>query len=314
MNIITTLGFCFMTASLLSGCFSQSTETNLTSTSPSSVTTPDLSTTLNTSSSPTTPSPTSTWQHIPMHYGLLKGQSHIWGESGGLLPLVLQENAPQGSTKLQLNASYALLAGQLITYRGSNQHYYTTTIQRIDNNTLHLGTPLQHDVWAGNNAWNFYHDPSHPNQYGYQAIADFAIEHLGYSNLNFGRHALLGDSWFDHDTLPNRLQARLDNTTVINLGIGGNTCEDLITRFEKDVPMQRPDFVWVLCGTNDYWQQVPANTYQQNIQILITRIEALGAQAIIIDPSVAPLYYGSLNLTQLSHTYTQFIQQLLPSD
>lgn len=270
---------------------------------------------------PTSPEPTSpaetpppttsaSWYRVYMHYGALKGQSHEWGESGGYLSLRLAENAYEGAYSLRLDSTHSLVSKQLLTYRGSDEQYYTVTIQSINGNTVNLSTPLKKNVWYGESAWNFYDNPSHPNYRGYQSIADYAVRSLGRGTLNYGKHALLGDSWFSSGTVRDRLKESLSNATIINLGIGGNTSYDLLDRFDADVSQHNPDFVWIMTGTNDYWNYISAAEYKQNIQLLINKIEALGAKPIIVSPSVGPLSYGSSELTELSRAYTNAIEQL----
>lgn len=257
-----------------------------------------------------TPTSSASWYRVQMHYGLLQGQSHEWRETGGYLLLKVQENTYAGAYSLKLASTVSLIPKQLITYRGSDEQYYSTTIKSISGNTIQLTTPLLKNVWYGENAWNFYNDPSHPNYRGYLAIADFSLRSIGRGNLNYGKHVLLGDSWFSAGVIRDRFKESLSNARFTNLGIGGNTSNDLLSRFDSVVPAQRPDFVWILTGTNDYWGNISASSYKQNIQTLISKIEAIGAKAIIIDPSVAPLNYGSRSLTRLSHAYTDAIAQL----
>lgn len=256
------------------------------------------------------PTSNANWYRVYMHYNLLKGQHHNWRDSGGYLPLNLAENAYKGSYSINLVSSQSLRPSQLLTYRGSDSEYYTATIQSIRGNTVNLSTPLEKNVWYGGNAWNFYANASHPNYRGYRAISDYAVRSLGRGNLNYGTHALLGDSWFSEGTIRSRLQESLSNATIINLGIGGHTSDDLVARFDRDVPEHNPDFVWILTGTNDYWNYISAAQYKQNIKSLIRKIERLGAKAIIIGPSVAPLNYGSTDLVELSHDYAKAIDQL----
>ena len=157
----------------ISGCNSSSSNTSHTNT----VSTP--TTHINTVVTPTTPTTTTptvnnspSWQRIYMHHGLLRGQAFEWGESGGYLALNVAQTANSGSYNLVLDTTYGLVNGQLITYRGSDNQYYTVTIRFIVGNTLTLDTALSQTVWAGQNAWNFYHDASHPNYNGYLALAD----------------------------------------------------------------------------------------------------------------------------------------------
>ncbi|PWQ99818.1 SGNH/GDSL hydrolase family protein [Leucothrix pacifica] len=284
----------------------QPSETTPTETTP----TPSTPSTPSSPVEPPDPVTEASWHRVYMHYGLLKGQPHEWGESGGYLSLRLAENAYEGAYSMRLDSTSGLLAKQLLTYRGSDNDYYTVTIQSISGNTVNLSTPLEKNVWYGESVWNFYENPSHPNYRGYQSIADYAVRSLGRGLLNYGTHALLGDSWFSTGTVRDRLQEKLSNTTMINLGIGGNTSFDLLSRFDRDVPQHNPDFVWVMTGTNDYWNYISTAQYKQNIRELISKIEALGAKPIIISPSVGPLNYGSSELTELSRAYTDAIEQL----
>ena len=42
---------------------------------------------------------------------------------------------------------------------------------------------------------------------------------------------------------------------IVNMGVGGNQCRDLETRWQTDVFDQNPDWVSVLIGINDVWRQ-----------------------------------------------------------
>ena len=293
---------------LLTSCMSSSDSANNTnrSAAPSSVTytTPIIRTT------PVDPPSESSWLRIPMHYQILLGQSHVWNERLGTQSLTLSDYASAGATTLKLSSSTGLVEQQLLTYRGIDGEYYATQIQRIEGNQLQLTTGLQKDVYAGVNAWNFYDDGSHPNWTGANAIADYSIRYLGYNSLNYGKHVLLGDSWFSRDSLYERLKSRLPQANVINKGIGGNTASQLLARFDADVSWQSPTHVWILTGTNDYWNYVSASTYKSNIKSLINRVQAIGAIPIVFDASVGPLNYGSDELTKLSRSYVSAIDQL----
>jgi len=203
------------------------------------------------------------------------------------------------------------LPQQLISYYGANGQYYRAQIQNIEGNKLLLTTPLEQNISAGANAWNFYSDGSHPNYRGYYMIADFAVRLLGKDKLNEGVHVLLGDSWFDDGSMFERLKQNLPAATLFNKGIGGHTAADLLARFDEDVSPLTPNFVWILTGTNDYWQDVTVGTYKANIETLIEKIKALNAVPIIFDSSVGPLDSGADNVTVLSHSYVTAIEQLL---
>ena len=208
----------------------------------------------------------STWLRVPMHYQILLGQSHVWNEVGGIQTLTLFENAPEGSSSLKVISSAALVPQQLITYRGDNGDFYSAQVQSINNNILILATPLVQNVSVGINAWNFYDDGAHPNWAGSQAIADYSIRYLGFNRLNQGVHVLLGDSWFSRDSIYERLKQRLPAASISNKGIGGHTASDLLSRFNNDVSPLNPNFVWIMTSTNDYWRNVSAEAYKQNMK------------------------------------------------
>ncbi len=59
--------------------------------------------------------------------------------------------------------------------------------------------------------------------------------------------------------------------TVENRGIGGDTSGGLLGRFYREVVDEAPDFVIILCGTNDIWwdleiRQILANTFAMVFQ------------------------------------------------
>ena len=251
------------------------------------------------------------WLRIPMHYEVLLGQPHIWNETGSIFGLTLAKSALKGSTTLELNSTENLIVHQLISYLSSNGEYYSNQIKSIEGNSLILANPLEQNVLEGANAWNFYYNGSHPNSSGYYAVADFAIRLLGKDKLNEGIHVLLGDSWFAEGSISNRLSESLPAATVINKGIGGNTTANILARFDEDVLPYNPNFVWIIAGVNDYWQDVSTATYKANIDSLISKIIAAGGMPIIIDAPVGPLNGSSDAITALSHSYVTAIDQLL---
>lgn len=233
--------------------------------------------------------------HVQMHYGLLKNQPSIWGEIGTQEPyteaiqtLNVTSAANVGTSILKVSGNSGLVANQLIVYKANNNDYYVAKISNlVENNTINLVEPLEASVSTGNNAWNFYADPSHPNRYGYRAIADFSFRSLNLGTDTTGKHILLGDSWFDNNGVSTqRFQQKLPQATIINEGIGGSTCQDLVNRFDVDVTPHSPDTIWILCGTNDFWSGVSTATYKANLQTLINKSKAIGADVIIIDSSV----------------------------
>lgn len=252
------------------------------------------------------------FERVEMHYGLLHGQSSIYGEQGGTYHMSLAEAASEGSTSLLLAGDYDVKNGQLITYLADDGEYYTVATGALNDRLLSLKEPLPANTTGA--IWNFYGDGSHPNWYGYLSIADFALRELGTETLNAGKHLMLGDSWFQSNGIEERLKERLPNAEIVNKGVGGRTAGNILEQFDADFADESPDFVWLIAGTNDYFQEVSLETYIENMQLLIEKINDSGAKAIVIDSSVAPLIHGSDDLTELSHSYSDAIGELLVSE
>lgn len=106
-----------------------------------------------------------------------------------------------------------------------------------------------------------------------------------------GRHLLFGDSWINAGYITKRFRERLPNTEFIQSGVGGNTFKDLLERFERDVSAQSPDYVWVMCGTNDVYQMWEPTYFQSLIVELRDKIRAIGAQPIFWNASVCNRTY-----------------------
>lgn len=50
---------------------------------------------------------------------------------------------------------------------------------------------------------------------------------------------------------------------IYNMGISGNTSQDLVNRWDTDVLQYKPDFVSIMIGVNDIWRQFN-RAYMQN--------------------------------------------------
>jgi lysophospholipase L1-like esterase len=75
-----------------------------------------------------------------------------------------------------------------------------------------------------------------------------------------------------------------------NAGVGGSRTSDVLVRFDEDVVPVKPKYVTVLLGMNDgsYKQHDPTlfQTYEEGITSIIEKISALGAQPILITPTM----------------------------
>jgi len=240
-----------------------------------------------------TANPIEPFIRVGTHYGLLAGQPHVTGETGGLLPLTLTTDAAAGDLVLEVDSSVSLVPGQLITYHAVNFDYYAAIISSIDGNLLTLDerTPVVSGITSGQKLWNFYDEPTHPNLVGFNAFADYAYRSTASSIEAGATHVLLGDSWFSLPGFEERISLRYPQATIVNKGIGGNTLCDLLDRFDTDVPSETPKYVWINSSINDYYQDVTQEEYKVRLQDLISKVQAIGATAIVFDS--APLNNGN---------------------
>lgn len=109
-------------------------------------------------------------------------------------------------------------------------------------------------------------------------------------NLDSGRHVLFGDSWVANDWVLSRLAIGLPNAEIIRKGVPGDFMTGLVARFWTDVAPLKPDFVWVMCGTNDYYSYTAAR-FAAELSTIKRNIMMIGAQAIFWNASVGSAYY-----------------------
>lgn len=235
---------------------------------------------------------------ISMHYGLLKGEPLTKGENKEITYFMLDSGSNKGSTKFQLTSNHNLHPSELVVYRGISGTYYVTQVQAISGNTVSLMTPLKEDVRAGVNLWNFYFDYSHPNAFGFYALGDYALQQLKTENLINKTHAFIGDSWFDNSYMVSHLTSKLNANKIINKAQGGRRAVDVLNAFDTDLPASasvQPDYVWIILGTNDFWDEISRQAYIDNLKKIIRKVNNLGAKALVFTSSVAPILFDSNN-------------------
>ena len=129
-----------------------------------------------------------------------------------------------------------------------------------------------------------------------------------YQSFNKGIHVCLGDSWFEIEGVLERLAQRFPLATFINFGVGGNKSDALIRRFtgtatDADIKddfatygdridatlIPKIDYVWVICGTNDYNGSVTNDVFKTNIDTLVSAIIDRGAKPLIFNSSVGQI-------------------------
>ncbi len=98
-----------------------------------------------------------------------------------------------------------------------------------------------------------------------------------------------GDSITALSTWPQEVAAKL-NMKLVNAGIGANTTEHGIERFDRHVAAHTPDYVIVSFGSNDFNRangflpQVSVEDYTKNLESFVEKAKELGATPILMTP------------------------------
>lgn len=71
---------------------------------------------------------------------------------------------------------------------------------------------------------------------------------------------------------------------IENRGIGGDTSAGILARFPQDTLRQGPDFVIILCGTNDLWWDLDVNPILANIFAMCCQANYSGIAPIVGTP------------------------------
>ena len=80
--------------------------------------------------------------------------------------------------------------------------------------------------------------------------------------------------------------------TVVNKGVGGETAEQMLARFTRDVLPYRPQLVIWQTGSNYALQSEDVQGYEQTVREGITRLKAAHMDVILMDPQYAPHMLG----------------------
>jgi len=95
-------------------------------------------------------------------------------------------------------------------------------------------------------------------------------------------------------TYPNRLAAQLHrkypaaDITVINRGRGGDDAPQMMKRLQAEVIDAKPDLVIWQVGTNAVLRNLDADDIAQLVQDGVARIQAAGADVVLVDPQYSP--------------------------
>jgi lysophospholipase L1-like esterase len=75
----------------------------------------------------------------------------------------------------------------------------------------------------------------------------------------------------------------------IPAGVGGNTSQDMLARFQADVLSKKPDWLTISCGVNDVWHGaggVALEPYEKNITSMVDQAQAAGIKVLIMTATV----------------------------
>lgn len=80
--------------------------------------------------------------------------------------------------------------------------------------------------------------------------------------------------------------------TVVNKGVGGETAEQMLARFTRDVLPYRPQLVIWQIGTNQVLVSEDVQGYEKTVHEGIARLKATHMDIILMDPQYAPRVLG----------------------
>ncbi len=104
---------------------------------------------------------------------------------------------------------------------------------------------------------------------------------------------------------PARLEAELHTLapnakiTVTNRGVNGEEVSDMIARFEQSVADEKPDLVLWQVGSNAILRDHPLEPAAKLINQGVSRIKALGADVVLIDPQFAPKVLAKIEVDDM---------------
>jgi len=253
---------------------------------------------------------------IDMHNGFLLGQNQVWTplnqNQGSLDPadqLVQTFRFTESVVAGSVNAAFATVSAdteldinELVVYRGYLGEHLVSKVTAVSNGIATFSPALQVAQTANSEFWSLYGDGAHPNKRGYAALGDFVLGQFSFSEINRmanKNHLFLGDSWMQPGSindgrLADRITTLLGGASAIqatNRAVGGRTSNDVRVALASDFAAVggAPDYVWLIVGTNDYFQRVTPADFVANVAAIVEYIEAQGATAIVLNPSVGLL-------------------------
>jgi lysophospholipase L1-like esterase len=97
-------------------------------------------------------------------------------------------------------------------------------------------------------------------------------------------------------TYPSRFAAELrqrlpgQSITVLNKGVGGETSDDELQRFDRDVFAAQPDLVIWQVGTNSVLRDESVAEHGETVRRGLARLKDAGIDVVLMDAQYAPLF------------------------
>lgn len=110
------------------------------------------------------------------------------------------------------------------------------------------------------------------------------INSKGKNIICFGDSITFGYGVNTDEAYPAHL-SRITDTPVINSGVDGDTSSEAVKRLKFDVLDREPLLVIIEFGGNDFLRKIPRDETVNNIEDMVTRIQAKGAMAALVDVS-----------------------------
>lgn len=110
--------------------------------------------------------------------------------------------------------------------------------------------------------------------------------------------------------LTHKMSSKMSNYKFINAGVSGNTTEQAMFRFNKDVLSKRPDVVTVLFGANDSATDklVDIDTFKRNISLFTKQIGP--EKTILISPAPVDESLQRNRTNERLKQYAQVVQEV----
>ncbi|MCY6372005.1 SGNH/GDSL hydrolase family protein [Clostridium ganghwense] len=102
------------------------------------------------------------------------------------------------------------------------------------------------------------------------------------------------------------------NIQTINKGLNGDTTAGMLFRFYEDVILNKPEYVFIMGGTNDFLMNYSIKNVQQNIKELINDVKkekikiVLGIQPPIIENLARRYWQSNDNYEQINHQISEY--------